>query len=628
MITVSKVTNSQSFGAWLERTNQMASLFTSNTVTTDATSGGSLTSGNAYISGSFGANYLVVNTGLIGGNVSSNSSIPILSNTFFKYDSANILIVTSNSTYTNVHITPNNVYISPTSNTLVSGSVLNINATTTNVTSTSFNANTVSTLTGNTTVKANTSYTALSITGNSSAVIINANSSNTTVTGNAYFSNTLAVTGATTLSNTLSVTGNTTLSNTLLVTGNTTLSNTLVVTGNVSLSNTLSVAGTANISGAVSIGGDFIPFANITYNIGNNTLRWNELYISNVTASYITVSGNSNFDSGTLFIDAVNNRVGLSNTTPDATLTVTGTANISGASRFGGITTLAANLVISTTAGISANGGYGTAGQLLASNASSVYWLTPLSSVATGNGLTGGTITTTGTVSVLANSGIVANSTGVFVLANSGIVSNSTGVFVLANSGIVSNSTGVFVNTSYISTLSANNASYLNGQAAAYYTNATNITTGTLPYTQLGTNVVNTTANFTISGIHTHSGNTTFSNWADFKTMVESVSAPTISASTLTLDLSNSTIFNVNLNSSITTLTISNAPSTSNKATGFILILTADGTARTISWPASVYWPNGLAPTITSTNNKRDIITMFTTDNGTSYNAFITGQNI
>ena len=255
----------------------------------------------------------------------------------------------------------------------------------------------------------------------------------------------------------------------------------------------------------------------------------------------------------------------------------------------------------------------GTSGQVLTSNASSVYWLTPLSSVATGNGLTGGTITTTGTLSVLANSGIVANSTGVFVLANSGIVSNST---------------GVFVNTSYISTLSANNASYLNGQAAAYYTNATNITTGTLPYAQLGTNVVNTTANFTISGIHTHSGNTTFSNWADFKTMVETVSAPTISTGALTLDLSNSTIFNVNLNASVTSLTISNAPATSNKATGFILILTADGTARTIAWPLSVKWANGSAPSITSTNGKKDVLTFFTADNGTSYNAFISGQNI
>jgi hypothetical protein len=42
--------------------------------------------------------------------------------------------------------------------------------------------------------------------------------------------------------------------------------------------------------------------------------------------------------------------------------------------------------------------------------------------------------------------------------------------------------------------------------------NATNITTGTLPMAQLGSNVVNTTAAFTISGIHTHTANVHMGN--------------------------------------------------------------------------------------------------------------------
>jgi hypothetical protein len=52
----------------------------------------------------------------------------------------------------------------------------------------------------------------------------------------------------------------------------------------------------------------------------------------------------------------------------------------------------------------------------------------------------------------------------------------------------------------------ANNSTNFNGQPSSYYTNATNINTGTLPYAQLGVNVVNTTANFT------HTGNVTFSS--------------------------------------------------------------------------------------------------------------------
>lgn len=67
-------------------------------------------------------------------------------------------------------------------------------------------------------------------------------------------------------------------------------------------------------------------------------------------------------------------------------------------------------------------------------------------SISPGNGIAGGgDISATRTISVNANSGLVANSFGLFVLANSGIVANTTGVFVNANSGLTTNSTGVFV---------------------------------------------------------------------------------------------------------------------------------------------------------------------------------------
>ena len=160
---------------------------------------------------------------------------------------------------------------------------------------------------------------------------------------------------------------------------------------------------------------------------------------------------------------------------------------------------------------------------------------------------------------IVANTGIVSNATGVFVnSAYINTISSNLAYYVPANTGIVSNSTGVFVNSAYINTISSNNSSYLGGLAASnyantsaplittsvtvgnstvnatinstsfsgtssnatnlnsqpgsYYTNATNITTGTLPYAQLGTNVVNTTSNFTITGIHTHSANIVVGN--------------------------------------------------------------------------------------------------------------------
>jgi hypothetical protein len=107
----------------------------------------------------------------------------------------------------------------------------------------------------------------------------------------------------------------------------------------------------------------------------------------------------------------------------------------------------------------------------------------------------------------------------------------------------------------------------------------------------------------------------------------EPTSAPTISSGTLTLNLNTSQTFLVSLNANITTLTISNTPADSNVLVGFTLILTADGTQRTITWPGSVKWAGGVAPTPTSTNNKKDVYSFITTDNGTTWLGFVGGQN-
>ena len=107
----------------------------------------------------------------------------------------------------------------------------------------------------------------------------------------------------------------------------------------------------------------------------------------------------------------------------------------------------------------------------------------------------------------------------------------------------------------------------------------------------------------------------------------ETKTAPSISTNTLTLNCANGNVFSVSLNANITTLSFTNIPSSST-AFALTLALTANGTAYTITWPAAVKWPGGTAPTLTSTNGKVDTFILTTWDAGTTWYAFVAGQNL
>lgn len=99
------------------------------------------------------------------------------------------------------------------------------------------------------------------------------------------------------------------------------------------------------------------------------------------------------------------------------------------------------------------------------------------------------------------------------------------------------------------------------------------------------------------------------------------------SGTAYTINLGNGNVFKVTLTANVT-FTFSGAP-TSGTAGSFTLILVQDATgSRTVSWPASVDWPGGSAPTITSTANAVDVLTFLTTDGGTTWYGFAAGQNL
>ena len=92
--------------------------------------------------------------------------------------------------------------------------------------------------------------------------------------------------------------------------------------------------------------------------VGNTTFSANTTFSGNtvLNGTLQTKSGNVNVDSGVLFVDATNNRVGVNTTTPDAALQVVGTANVSGFSRFAANVTVATNTFTLGTSSATANG--------------------------------------------------------------------------------------------------------------------------------------------------------------------------------------------------------------------------------------------------------------------------------
>ena len=114
-------------------------------------------------------------------------------------------------------------------------------------------------------------------------------------------------------------------------------------------------------------------------------------------------------------------------------------------------------------------------------------------------------------------------------------------------------------------------------------------------------------------------GYTDFSIGGVFKNYAETYSAMGNTGTTPTIDLADGNVFSATLNGNATfTFTMGlNLPQT---ATSFTLILTNDSTpSRTISWPASVKWPNNSVPSRTTAASKTDIWSFMTPDGGATW---------
>lgn len=105
---------------------------------------------------------------------------------------------------------------------------------------------------------------------------------------------------------------------------------------------------------------------------------------------------------------------------------------------------------------------------------------------------------------------------------------------------------------------------------------------------------------------------------------IEESTAVTSSSNAATINLRDGNIFTHTLTENVT-YTFSN-PAASGRASAFILKVTQDSSARTITWPGSVDWAAATAPTLTTTNAGVDVFAFLTVDGGTTYYGFTLGQ--
>ena len=508
-IPISQLANTQTFGTWLQRTNDLSYVISTNAVTTDSSTGGSITTGNGFVNGIFGANTLYVTT-LSAGNIAVNGSLITITSNLY----ANGTAIFGNNT-TNVHLgyltSASNIQENRGSqNNFVQVILQNANNGSNACSDfvahndTGIDTNIFSDMGIN---GSNWSAPFWSINGGNDSYFYSANNNMSIGTAGAGYVN--FFTGGTLITNevmritpganvgigtsspdakfkvqgTANVTGNVVIqgaiqgTNTINITGNSTFGNTMYVLGNTTLANTLNVVGAANLQFTANVGNTLgVTGATLLSNTLNVVGAAN-LQLSANVAGYLTVNGATTIANTLNVINAANlqssaNIAGY--LTVNGATTIANTIAVSGNNSLLYINSTANAFILTTNSTVTALNIYGNT--VFSNN---VYYI--------GDGIFNANINANGTALNVTNSIVVSNSGTITV---SSVNSTANGTSITNNSVTVGNSSVNAVMTANL--IMSGNASKITISNTA--TGSNNFLVNSSVIT-VGNSTVNTTVN-------------------------------------------------------------------------------------------------------------------------------------
>jgi hypothetical protein len=469
-IPLTPVTNTQTFGTWLQRTNDLVAAISGNVVTTDSSVVGSVTTGNAFVNGTLGANTLWV------GNSAANG---VLTPTTFTLSVG--VRANSSGFYHNNYIYANGLSIASGLVTINTIGAVVANSLTTNLLTIGsyFTANTTAVNAQNITVVANVDATSLKAV---TRVVVGNGATNATITSTAY-----------------------TVGNASLSTGN-------LVIGGASSAQVVNVH-ISNSSGNVAFGPVTLS---TSWGISANTTA---LYTNNNVSNNLTVNTTVQANSSGLFAsNLTSNLVTLGVTTINTTSITVGNvvvtnlyANAVGANNIGAnglsgntlsLGNSSVNCTVNSTSFFIGNGSYID----LKANSSGVYTNSSLS--VSGDLLISGNLTSTGTT---VGTGDYIPASNAYALGNTtnrwiiwGVSANlTTSLTVTSATGSVNIGSASVNSTTYTGTAyTANSASYIGSLPAANVVSNANLMANLANYpttSQLASNLA----------LYTNTGNLT-----------------------------------------------------------------------------------------------------------------------